>query len=99
MKYAVNEEGVQAMNTMASAITEATEELQSLTSRIRATADGYEGTLGPHKASLDSALSDIEQSLKQAAEPAENVADKLMDVAEAYEEIIANDKIRGASGK
>ena len=99
MKYAVNEEGIQAMNTMASAITEAIEEVQSLTSNVRSTADGFNDTLGPHKESLDSAIDDINESLKQASEPANNIADKLKEVAEAYQEIIGNDRIKSSSGK
>lgn len=99
MKYAVNSEGVEAMKKMASAITEAIEEIGTLTQGIKSTADGYQDMLGPHKSSLDSALSDIEASLKQASEPAESIAEQLNDVAEAYEDIIGNDRIRGSSGK
>lgn len=68
MKYAVNEEGIEAMNTMASAITESVEELEGYTTTVQSAADEYEDTLGPHKASLDEALSEITESVKQAAE-------------------------------
>lgn len=98
MKYAVNEEGVQAMHTMSNAITEAIEEVQTLTSGMQTAADEHNDTLGPHKASLDSALEDINESLKQASEPANSVAEKLNEVADAYQEIIGNDRIKG-SGK
>ena len=62
-------------------------------------ADEYEDTLGPHKASLDEALAEITESIKQAADPANSVAEKLTEVAEAYEEVIGNDRIKGSSGK
>ncbi len=99
MKYAVNEEGIEAMNTMASAITESVEELEGYTTTVQSAADEYEDTLGPHKASLDEALSEITESVKQAADPANSVAEKLTEVAEAYEEIIGNDRIKSSSGK
>ena len=99
MKYAVNDEGVQAMNAMASAVTEAIEEVQTLTTTMQSSADEYENTLGPHKASLDDALGDISESIKQAGEPANSVAEKLVEVAEAYQDIIGNDRIKGSSGK
>lgn len=95
MKYAVNEEGIQAMKTMASAITEAIEEVQTLTTNVQSAADEHNDTLGPHKASLDSAIEDINESLKQASEPANSAAEKLTEVAEAYQEIIGNDRIKG----
>lgn len=98
MKYAVNEEGVEAMNTMADAITEAIEEIQSLTSNVQSVADSNSETLGPHKGSLDSALEEINDNLRQASEPANSIAETLKDVASSYEEIIGNDRI-GGKGK
>ena len=94
MKYAVNDEGVQALNAMAQAITDAVDELKTQTSNVRSAADEYNDTLGPHKASLDAALDDIASSLQQATEPANSVADKLKEVAEGYQEIIGNDPFR-----
>lgn len=99
MKYAVNEQGIQAMNKMASSVTEAVEEMRGLTAKVRSEAEGHQNSLGPHKKSLDTALSEIEQDLRQASEPAKGVAEKLTEVAEAYEEIIDNDRIKGAVGK
>ena len=63
MKYAVNEEGTEAMRTMATAITESIEEVTNLTSNVQSTADGYQDTRGPHKASLDEALEEINESI------------------------------------
>ena len=91
MKYAVNDEGVQALNAMAQAITDAVDELHVLISKLRSAAGEYNDTLGPHKASLDAALNDIESSLQQATEPAHSVAEKLKEVAEDYQDIIDND--------
>jgi len=56
--------------------------------------------LDPHKASLDAALEEIADNVKQASDPANSVSDKLNEVADAYEEIIGNDRIAGSgSGK
>ncbi len=99
MKYAVNEEGVQAMKKMSDEIRNAIETMNTLVSSVKQTADGNQNTLGPHKASLDDALADIKESLKKASEPAEGVAEKLDEVAEAYTEVIGNDVFKGAGGK
>lgn len=98
MKYGVNEEGIEALNTMASAITESVEQLEGYTTTVQSAADEYEDTLGPHKASLDEALTAITESVKQAADPASSVAEKLVEVAEGYQEIIENDRIKGSAG-
>lgn len=97
MKYAVNETGIQAMNAMASSIRQAVEQVQRLTLTIRCTADGYQDTLGPHKASLDNALDEINESMRQVSDPVNCVSEMLMEVAEAYAEIIGNDRLRGSN--
>ena len=98
-KYAPNEPGITALKSMAVAIAESNEQIQMLTSNIQSTADEYNDTLGPHKASLDGALENINESLKQASDPANNVAEILNEVAEAYQEIVDNDRIKASLGK
>lgn len=98
MKYAVNEEGVSALRTAASEITEAVDQLKNLTSGIQNTADENPDGLGPHKASLVSALENIKEQLNRASEPADSVAETLEEVAEGYQEIIDNDRFAGAAG-
>lgn len=94
-KYAVNEEGVEAMNTMANAITEAIEKARSLATNVQSVANSNADTLGPHKGSLDTALEEINESLRQASEPASCISEILKEVAEAYEEILGNDRVGG----
>lgn len=57
----------------------------------------YQDTLGPHKQSLDNALSEIADIVKAASDPASSVAERLNEVADGYDEIIGNDPF--ASGK
>ncbi len=97
-KYAVNDEGVQSLRTMASAITEAIEEIKTKTDAVQSTADEYQETLGPHKASLDRALDAIAENIQQASEPASNVAAKLNGVADGYQDVIDDDRIAAATG-
>lgn len=84
----INSESVAFIRKMAGDITQAIEEMGDLFRRVRSAADEHQDTLGPHKSSLDGALSDIEEELKQAAEPAEGIAELLRDLANAYEELI-----------
>ena len=98
MKYAVSEEGVNAMQSAANAISEAVEEMMSLVQGVQGASDEYADTIGPHKASLDSALEELSSNIQSASEPANNVVDTLNDVADAYSEIIGNDPFSGLAG-
>lgn len=93
-KYAVNEEGIQALSTMANSSLEAVSQITSLTTRVSSVSDNNSFTLGPHKQSLDAAIEDIISSLQQANEPIETLAEKLKEIAEAYSEIIGNDRMK-----
>ena len=96
MKYAVNEEGISAMNAMASAIEEAVEEIQSQCKKIESAADEHQDSIGPHQASLESVLEEIATNLSQSSEPANLVGEKLKEVAEGYQEVIDTDNFRSS---
>lgn len=91
MIYAVNAVGIEALNTMASLIDNASSEISTTTANLVAVSDELGDTLGPHKASLDNALNEILQAVKDSTEPASETANALRGVAMAYEEIINDD--------
>lgn len=97
MKYAVNEAGVQALNAMADAVVESVQQILALSVSAKALSDSYSDTIGPHKASLDLAIEEITKNIRQAAGPVDDIAEKLADMAEAYEEIIGNDRIKAGA--
>lgn len=94
MKYAVNDEGVNALNTTASSLLEALNTVYQSTSSLQNISEGYGETLGPHKSSLDEALKEIYLSLKDAAEPIQSISSTLKDIADGYQEIIENDRMK-----
>jgi len=96
-KIAVSEEGVKALNDVASSIIEATSQILNLTNILENTAGENSETLGPHKASLLSALSQIKDAEKEATEPVKEISEMLRDVADAYNDIIDNDRFAGTS--
>lgn len=96
MVYGVNNEGVQALKGMASAITSARDEITSNAQKLKSAGEG--NNLGPHAESIVSAAETIEQAIRDASEPIEEIAASLNDVAESYEEIIGNDRISAAAG-
>lgn len=95
MIFSVNEQGVEALRAMASRMLAAVEEISTSTNQMRASSDGNQDTLGPHKASLDEALESIGETIRLATEPAEEIADTLNEIADDYEEIISTDRFRG----
>lgn len=98
-KYAVNEDGVQALQTVASCVVESVSEILNLANKMEASSDEKAETLGPHKSSLLTAISQIKDAQKQATEPAREMSDTLKDIAQSYAEIIANDRITTKSGQ
>ena len=99
MKYAVNEEGVTALKTMSAAISNATEQILGLTNALDACAGDHQDTLGPHKASIDEVIEEINDITQKATEPANSISETLNEIADAYQEIIGNDRIKGSAGK
>lgn len=98
-QYAVNEEGVQALKSTASNIMDAVEQVLNITNSIESVADEYVDTLGPHHTSLVSAITEIREAQKQAVQPASELSETLNDVADAYQDIIDNDRVpAGNSG-
>lgn len=93
MVYSVNNEGVEALKGMASAIISAAENLLDNSEKLKDA--GAQNNLGPHSESVVNAGETIFQAVVQAAEPIQDIADNLNDVAEAYEEVIGNDRIAG----
>lgn len=92
-KYAVSDEGVHALKTMASNILNAVDQILNITNSIVSVADEYVDTLGPHHTSLVSAITEIREAQKQAVQPASELSESLNDVADAYQDIIDNDKV------
>ena len=85
MKYSVNEEGVQALNTMANAICSAADDIGKYTSQIQMLSDEHCDSIGPHKSSLDAALSEISDNVVQSISPVNDISALLHEVAEGYQ--------------
>jgi len=92
-KYAVCEEGVQALKTMASSILDAVEQILNITNFIESVADEYVETLGPHHASLVTVITKIRDAQRQAVQPTSELSETLNDIADAYQDIIDNDRV------
>ena len=100
MKYAVNEEGVNALNMTASSIVDAVNIIYQDAVGVQNASEGHGDILGPHRNSLNGALIEIYQGLKTAAEPVQALSSQLKEVAECYQEIIDNDLlVHGDSGQ
>lgn len=96
--YAANENGVQALKTMSNALYTAVEEIANHTTHIISITDEYCDTIGPHKSSLDQALEEISDCIRRSGEPANDIAERLCEVAEGYQEVIDNDRFNGRNG-
>lgn len=95
--YACSDEGVEALNGLVNAINEGVEQIQSETDTLSGVADEYGDTLGPHQASLKSALEEIQSAINSSTTPASEVGEKLAGVAKKYQDIIGDDPF-GSTG-
>lgn len=93
MIYAVSEEGVSALKRTSSMIIESWSGLFSLSVSLQNKANEHPDSLGPHRSSLFSALNSIYSALKEAGEPIKTISATLNETAEAYQEIIDNDRL------
>lgn len=99
MKYSVNEEGVQALKSLSNALDSSIESIVNCSSQIRTVSDEYSDTIGPHKSSLDQSIENIIEYISQSADPANDIAERLCEVAEGYQEIIDNDRLKSESAE
>lgn len=90
MKYAVKEDSLNAMHSVANSISSSLESIIELVKRIRNSTSKHSGCIGSYETSLEEAPSQIDENVKTASESANNVADKLNEVAETYQENIGN---------
>ena len=97
MKYAVNEEGVAALQSLSDALPECAEKITQAAEALQTAFDENKEGLGPHDTSIESILEDIKAAEADAAEPVQDLSDKLADIADAYQDIIDNDRYN--SGK
>lgn len=97
-KYAVNEEGIQALQSVASAIVDAASQILNSTNLIEDSCEENLETLGPHKAALQSAIEQIKKAEKDATKPVKEMSATLKNIAESYQEIIDNDLLSGGEG-
>ncbi|MBQ3497964.1 MAG: hypothetical protein IJA87_02420 [Clostridia bacterium] len=93
-KYAVNEEGVAALNLLATRVLECCSAIKENTYHLETVSEDYQGLLGPHYNSLIQALESIKNESEQMKTPVEDISSALTDIADAYEEIIANDRVK-----
>ena len=95
-KYAVSEEGVQALKLVALKVIEGTEEIKEETVRMTQIADQYRDTLGPHRDELENVLMEIKGAFWNGVMPAHDIADRLNEVAEGYQDVIGTNRFRSS---
>lgn len=96
--YAVNMEGIIALHKMANHTLSMYSGLKKNTKNLQWELENHKDTLGPHKSSLDFALNEILHEIEIAHEPIIEVGRILIDVANAYQEIINNDRLKQTFG-
>lgn len=90
MVYACDAEGVAILREAQVAVESAIDGLKSKVSSLSSSIENYT-SLGPHKASIKSALQSIADSINECVEPSRTVAELLGRVADNYQLVIDDD--------
>ena len=93
--FAVNDEGVRALNDLASSINEGKDTIKQETGRMEQVADQYAETLGPHHSELRGVLTAIRGALVDCIQPVEEISEKLTRLAGRYQAIIDKNPFGG----
>lgn len=91
MLIQVNTEGVKALREYSAKLEESFHEIKNDTNVMTSVTDQFSGKIGPHADDIKRALDSIRGAVFSSLAPAKNVSDKLLELAEAYQEIIDGD--------
>lgn len=95
MRYAVTQEGVQALRRLSEELMESTAAMKEAAVGLTAAAEKYSAVLGPHHDELFQIIGNVEVTHTAASEPVEHLSGLLCEMAEAYEELINFDPYAG----
>ena len=96
MKYKVCQEGVEALQQASGKLSKGAQDVMTAVQLCESNVSEYPDII--HVDSLAEALQNIRMAIGDASGPVEELAEILLDVADSYEEQIADDKIRGIGG-
>lgn len=88
MKYAVNEQGVQALQQLAAKLPEEAEKIKNAVTSLQSAFDENQAGLGPHDNSIENILEEMNQIEASVSDPVRKVSDILNDIADSYQNLI-----------
>lgn len=94
----VNESGVAALRKLGEKLPAISNEIRHYADKIISIALDQEDLLGVHARDLIEALGTIQQELQAAAEPIEVLSETVLDIADAYQEIIDHSRFTYGTG-
>ena len=97
-KIAITQEGVSALRKLANDLSENVEIIKKSTNELQNIYEENAAYLAPHADSLGQVIEDVKQTSAKAAEPVDGLAEKVLDLADDYEEFINDDPFIGISG-
>ena len=93
-KYKVNDEGVSALRGLAARLPEVVESVNNATGSLQGECESNRGGLGPHVASIQRVIEEIEAESKASTAPVVELSEKVSALAEKYQAIIDNDPFK-----
>lgn len=97
MGLAVTDESVQIMQTTASGIEENMEAIKQAVDALKTAYESNASGLGPHTASIQELIEELESLAGEGDKPAKKLILKLTRLAAEYQRMIDNDRYKGRS--
>ena len=88
MKYKVNQEGIEALNTCSQILKQSVEKLGELSQALKGELSSNQEGAGPHYEDIEAMADEISSSASKIEEPVNEVCEALSDLAESYQDII-----------
>lgn len=88
--YAVNQEGVEGLNGLATRLSQYEQEIAEHCSTIMTTVQSHADGIGPHADSIGTCVENIKSNVESASESLEELSSKVKAQAEHYQNIISN---------
>ena len=88
MEYMANDQGVQSLKRLSSSLVEQVNAIKQETEALQSELDSNRSGLGPHAGDIQAVIDKMNEEVKGATSPVNELAEKINDLAKEYQEFI-----------
>ena len=88
MEYMANDHGVQSLKRLSASLVEQVDAVKQATDSLQSELDSNRSGLGPHAGDIQGVIDQMNEEVKGATSPVNELAEKVEDLAKEYQEFI-----------